>query len=369
MKKKIDTLITFIFKIIFRTKHKILIIEDSYPSGSNTAILYNKIQVENKYEVEYFNSKNENINKYKKYLLKKYLLATSKIIIGTHGIQKIKKNQILINLWHGIPLKSMNYMEEKTEKYKAFTDDYLITNSKFESLLLTSTMFIPFKNHVLTGSPRLDYFLDQKNNILLNNLKRKYTKIIIYLPTFRNGFMDRTEGKFNGNLFNFKKLNYDRLTYYLKEHNILLMVKYHQSEKNKINFNLDNLENVLSLTDDFFISQKIDLYELLPYTDLLITDYSSVYLDYLLLNKPIIFTPTDLEEYSIDRGLLLEPYEEWTPGPKVVNQKQLEEAVKDSFSNDSYILARKEIMKKVFGKRNLDGKNTDRLIKLIDTIY
>lgn len=46
------------------------------------------------------------------------------------------------------------------------------------------------------------------------------------------------------------------------------------------------------------VPNQMDLYEILPHTDLLITDYSSVYFDYLLLDKPIVFTPTDLGEYS-----------------------------------------------------------------------
>jgi CDP-ribitol ribitolphosphotransferase len=87
------------------------------------------------------------------------------------------------------------------------------------------------------------------------------------------------------------------------------------------------------LTDSMLNQNRVDLYEILGACDLLITDYSSVYFDFLLLNRPIIFTPTDLEAYRSTRGLLLHPYEFWTPGPKTFNQDDLQQAIFQSFDN------------------------------------
>ena len=55
-------------------------------------------------------------------------------------------------------------------------------------------------------------------------------------------------------------------------------------------------------------------YDFLNVVDVLITDYSSIYFDYLLLNRPIIFHMPDLEEYQKKRGFILDPLDEWTPG-------------------------------------------------------
>ena len=81
------------------------------------------------------------------------------------------------------------------------------------------------------------------------------------------------------------------------------------------------------ISSDWLAETNEDLYSFLGVTDILITDYSSVYFDYLLLDRPIIFINNDLEEYRRKRGLLLEPYDFWTPGYKVKNQEELMNAI------------------------------------------
>src|SRR5699024_3856408 len=126
MKRIIQKLINLFLRIFVKTKNKILIIEDSFPSGSNTKTLYDEIKKNTDYDIEYINFKEMNLNKIQSYVVKNYKIASSKLIISTHGAQKIKKKQISINIWHGIPLKSMNYMEKYIKSYTVFKDDYLI---------------------------------------------------------------------------------------------------------------------------------------------------------------------------------------------------------------------------------------------------
>ena len=181
--------------------------------------------------------------------------------------------------------------------------------------------------------------------------------------------MDRSEGIFTGNLFNFSDVNYQQLDYFLKENNYLLVVKYHQNEMNKLQLDTENMDNILDLSNELLKNKGLDLYEVLPYTDLLITDYSSVYFDYLLLDKPMLFAPTDLEKYLGDRGFLLEPYEEWTPGEKIYNQSQLESSIISAFSEDLYKKNRERLANIVFNKTQQSGyNNTQKLIGLIDSI-
>ena len=77
------------------------------------------------------------------------------------------------------------------------------------------------------------------------------------------------------------------------------------------------------LNNDYLFENNLDLYELLGDTDFLITDFSSIYFDYLYLDKPIIFITNYLKQYEKVRGLLLSPYEDVTPGPCVNSQKEL----------------------------------------------
>ena len=85
----------------------------------------------------------------------------------------------------------------------------------------------------------------------------------------------------------------------------------------------------------------------------------------MLLNKPIIFTPTDLEEYTKDRGILLEPYSAWTPGPKVVTQSKIEEEIRTQFENDEFISQRRELKNKMFSDDVLNSSNTNNICKYI----
>lgn len=319
MKKLFFGLYIKILVVFPLKKSRLTILETSFPSGSNTRILYNYIMDSESskfpYEVLYIDLKSRGIlNKMKSM----YLISTSNVIVASHGFQKLRKRQFLVNLWHGTPLKSMNFMDKSISSKKKFSDNLLITNSKMESVLLGSCMQISFDNHEIIGNPRLDYLTNPQsiNNQIISRLE-SYDKVLIYLPTFRHNKNGGTDGHFYGNLFNFLEFDYTYFTDYLEKNNILLITKYHQNELAVVSNKMSNSSNIMTLTDLDLISNDIDLYQLLPYTDLLITDYSSVYIDYLITDKPILFTPTDLEEYSNTRGLLLEPYDFWTPGPKV----------------------------------------------------
>ena len=95
---------------------------------------------------------------------------------------------------------------------------------------------------------------------------------------------------------------------------------------------------------------------------MLITDYSSVFMDYLHLNKPMIFTPTDLKEYASSRGLLLEPYINWVPGEVATNQNYLEKAIIDNFKIDNYSKERDKLRKIFY------SENTNSTREIIDII-
>ena len=72
----------------------------------------------------------------------------------------------------------------------------------------------------------------------------------------------------------------------------------------------------MAFIDDQWISERgVTLYQLVGSTDLLISDVSSVVIDYLLLDQPILCVSTDFEAYKKNRGFYFEAIEEWLPGP------------------------------------------------------
>jgi CDP-glycerol glycerophosphotransferase (TagB/SpsB family) len=154
---------------------------------------------------------------------------------------------------------------------------------------------------------------------------------------------------------------------FLNDNDILFLLKLHPYEE-KFFYNIyksSNIKNLRFITNNLLDQHKIDLYKIVNSTDLLITDYSSVYFDYLLTNKPILFTPTDLDSYSSSRGLLVEDYDFWTPGLKAFNLDEFMRLSIISVEKDPFKLKRKQLKNEIH--RYADGMSTDRFIKFLLT--
>ena len=107
-----------------------------------------------------------------------------------------------------------------------------------------------------------------------------------------------------------------------------------------------------------------DIYPILKYSDGLITDYSSIYFDYLLLDKPILYYIPDIEEYeSQDRGFY-EPYENLTAGIYAKTEDELLKGLTDIINGvDNYKEKRKALRDRMFVYQ--DGNNCKRNLKFI----
>lgn len=111
----------------------------------------------------------------------------------------------------------------------------------------------------------------------------------------------------------------------------------------------------------------LDLYEILNCGDLLITDCSSIYGDFLFMNKPIVFINADIEKYREERGISLEPYDFWTAGPKVKAQDGLEIEILKSLEEEDYYRQKREELRDVFYKYK-DGNSSLRVWDYIDSV-
>jgi len=224
-----------------------------------------------------------------------------------------------INLWHGIPLKKIGYhykkkstknlLQEINNKFTTQKNlNFILETSKFSGQLLSTAFELktiqgPYpRNEYLIGNIASSLSEAEKSYLSLINKSNK--KVIFYLPTFR----DKCALKFLGTSDIKKQLKIiselDRLGY-------MLVTKVHFARSNDLN-HLSN-ENLINLPPD------IDIYPFLKCTEILITDYSSVYFDFLYLDREIIFLAYDLQYYlNEDRGVILD-YQKYTPGEKVYN--------------------------------------------------
>lgn len=276
-----------------------------------------------------------------------YSIFRAKYIIGTHNhYSRIKvRNQYLVNLWHGVPLKAMGYADGlETEgalndfRRGGEADNILIATSEIAKNALITSFLIDPRKVVITGQPRNDYLFithkEEKLAELLNKDVSKYSRLLLYMPTFRVGY-----GRVEGTTKHLDVLKSEVFNKFLSDNNILFVLKLHPFEE-KYWLSQDNFKqyntNIAILKTECLTTHLVCIYELLKDFDILITDYSSIYFDFLLLNRPIIFLPLDLEEYAQTRGFLLEPYDFWTPGPKATTVERLIEEIQKCISDPAY---------------------------------
>ena len=149
-----------------------------------------------------------------------------------------------------------------------------------------------------------------------NSKLDKYKKIIFYMPTFRKGCDREQESSLNqNNIFNLEPYQEEKLVEFLKQNDYLLCIKKHPSEElNTVD--LQN-ENIKIIKEEDLINNNITINEILNASDLMITDYSSLGVEYLFFNKPVIYINTDSEEYSQNRGIIFGNSDFWMVGDKV----------------------------------------------------
>lgn len=317
-----------------------IILFNSFPDFSDNAwelyvyILRNRKDVLEKYDLywsvgsknnvpQYANEKNIRII-HKKSIKGLWLFLRSKYIFSTHGYfagVTSAKNQIQINLWHGCGYKT-TISEERV-----FVGDYAIATSYIYKKILADIFNIDMERVLVTGLPRND-LLFNKDISCLPNLginKNEYNKIFIWMPTYRKAAFGHCGVDGCEKSFGLGSLTYDDykiINDALVASNICLLIKLHPMES--LNFVCDkSLTNIVCVNTNELARKNIKLYDLLKETDVLLSDYSSVIVDYLLLDKPIAMVLSDLEEYRNSRGFVFENVKEYFPGPIIKDVNSL----------------------------------------------
>ena len=278
-----------------------------------------------------------NPKKVKRLSLKHYKeLATSKYwVINTRqsAIYDKRNSQIMLSTWHGTPLKRLGFdmgnvhlnNPRTKESYKIDSAEwkYLISPNRYTTEILKRSF--AYEGEVLeTGYPRNDILhcgTDKANEIKNKLGLPSDKKVILYAPTWRDVEtyeLDNAEYKL--------KLDLDKLKESLGDEYIILIRTHYLIT--------DNL--YLGDCDDFAfnVSQYDDIAELYLISDILITDYSSVFFDFANLKRPILFYTYDLDEYENElRGFYIDIRNE-VPGPLL---KTTEEVIDKIINIDSVV--------------------------------
>ena len=334
---------------------------------SNTDHKYDVIVlVKNKVLFDEISLKYPNITYYSKSLSGMKLFLKTKNIVISHGSDASYffpyfldiKSKNIINLWHGIPLKRLSLQvkgirESKSRsRFQKFSS--ICAASTFEQFLLASCFEMHIDDIWITGTPRNDYLL-YPNNDLLQEHSYLNKKVILYAPTWRE-YGDRSS------FFPFEDKDLERLNAFLETQDAYLLMRGHREEMERIseNYGEEKLSRILPAHQEFFP----DAQRLLAHVDVLVTDYSSIYLDFLLLDKPMIFIPYDLEQYQSYRGFLFD-YDTHTPGDKVGTQAEFIASIDRALNKPELGAKERALMKNLFHTYE-DGKSSERILEQIN---
>lgn len=276
-------------------------------------------------------------------------------------IRKYRRKQKEIYLSHGFP-------GIKYPKGLINIDDYadyaICTSENMEDQAVKAYNTIKEKLFIC-GLPRNDELFKESSELTKITCGKNYKKVVIWMPTFRKFF----KGDRNDSEKDFKlgipllesEEQFIELNNKLTELETMLILKIHPGQDLSV-LKLKDFSNIKILLPDEMKKKDINLYKLLGETDALVTDYSSVYFDYLLIDKPICFVIDDIKEYKFE--FMYENVLEWMAGEKVYTLNEFEEFFENlSNDKDEFKLQREKIRN--ISHKYQDGKNCERIIEFI----
>lgn len=245
-----------------------------------------------------------------------------------------KSGQIHISAWHGFPLKVIGFFDGATTNPDDFDwlktitiqTDIITAPSRLAQLTISGMFAVDPRKTKITGYPRNDYLYTINGKENLKKILRQdieNSKLIFYLPTMRKGLKAEGAG-FEDNIFNYSDWNQEELDCFLESNNAYIVTKMHFADNkffNKQHFKLPR--RVIFLDTQALEEHCFTIYHIMNAFDVLITDYSSVYVDYLLLDRPIVFSCPDLLQYQQDRGFVVDDPTLLMPGAIVDTQQEL----------------------------------------------
>ena len=318
---------------------------------------------------DYKDLEEENIS-FKKVIYSMFQIMNSKYLFYHNEMLAISPSskQVWVDFWHATTFKKINKMVDPDYNYDYFT--YITATSELFRPIFAEAFGCELDRVIINGHPRNDDLFAQRDELAkLNVDKEGYQKVFMWVPTYRISFNQvykDTDNDYIGEtslpLF-LKKKDLEELNDYLAEHNVLMYIKVHPAQKRE-GFIFEDMSNLRYLFNDFIQNKNIKFYSLLKQMDTLITDYSSVFFDYLLLNRPIGFTVEDMQSYSHKRGFVFENPLDYMPGEKISSIEEFYEFINDCINGkDLYAKERNRVNELVNYYK--DGENCKRILDFV----
>ena len=254
------------------------------------------------------------------------------------GLSFKPKKTVLLNTWHGVPLKVIGNGYKNRNDYDFSDVDFMCCSGDYDKNIYIKGFNVRPENLVMCGLPRNDILYRADEN-MKRELKEKYRipdgkKAILYVPTFRDVGKNSVDAALNIPI-DFKKWEEKLGDHYV----VLCRMHYHTTELLGVEYNdfVKDCTGVENISDLYIIS------------DIVISDYSSSMIDYAILERPILSYAYDKEEYAKNEGFFV-PLDEALPGmiyededqmlEHIVNMDMNEEGRKSREVKNKYIQAK-----------------------------
>ena len=286
----------------------------------------------------------------------------SRHVFYTAGQLPIKpsKKQLVIHLHHGNeqlkPLGKLANIDNGDEFF--FT--YMIASSDLYVPIMAKEYECPESCIKVAGDPMADYLLKADKNVY--DFK-EYNKVIVWAPTFRNSvLMGYKDSNMDTLVPLFEEQDYSELNGLLQKYGIKLIIKLHPIQT--VPKGLQRHFSHLSIySNDEFAASGYDWYTLIANSDGLIGDYSTVSMQYLLLDKPEAFVVPDIDDYAGNRGFVFEKPEDYMGGHIIKTKEEFDQFIHDFASGeDKYKEKRHWVCDQVFKYK--DAKCCERVVQL-----
>ena len=251
----------------------------------------------------------------------------------------LRFRRYVLHLGHGILLKGLGFTEKDghfIKKLYYWLNKSNITcslaTSTFMSTLVAKSMGTSTRRTIIAGQPYTDALFNEP--VSLPEIDKTQFNVL-YAPTWRKHSTVK--------LFPFEDFDFHAMESFLTKNNIHIFVRFHPAYEETIPQDILKMKNV-SL---FSAKQYTEIMDYINCFDCLITDYSSIYLDYMPLERPIIFLPYDLDEELKTSGFVMD-YMENTPGLKPLTQSSFTDALDKAKNNaEQFLPAIKELNQKL----------------------
>jgi CDP-glycerol glycerophosphotransferase (TagB/SpsB family) len=243
------------------------------------------------------------------------------------------RGALKVNLWHGVPLKMIERDIAQSDNAVAQANhgsplvraankvlrpqlseryDYILGTSRATCERFAGAFGVATSQVINGGYPRTDVLLSRDDGARFRMPEeervieqcrayaREGTRVMLYMPTFRDWRNDADR---------VIPIDWPELDRVLQAHGGALFCKLHPNDQAR-------LPDLAGLSRVHLIPSSVDPYPILRHTDALISDYSSIFFDYLLLDRPLVFYPYDLDDYRTYSRALYDDYDTVTPGPK-----------------------------------------------------